>query len=785
MQKAQQSQQINMHLPLGPKPVVFRVSMFDGCRDKYPKAKKASWARVCEVLTNHQPGEKDGAAISPSIFDGTRANENVTATSLAVFDVDGGSSFDAVLNAAKTAGLAVVLYTSYSHGDPAKPGDRFRVVVALSREVLPAEFPAIRNAVALALGIQPDPATKARAQIYYLPRHHTDRKHVARAEVVEGQAVDVDALLATLGDALLAVTAPSKGSATNADLSAGFEYAQKSADEVRQMLTCIPPTLKRLEGYLTTVWGVRAALGDEGLPLVLAWARGDLHPDQPRPEKWKGDDDVCGDWDSDTGKGSGVGSLVRLARQHGYQQPVATSVSQANGETVKPAGAYIRADTGNAARFVDVNGHRLRVLAGAVWMAWTGSRWKQDTAIAMQCAVALARDMLDEAVKIDDESARKAAVQHALATNSAGRLEAMLKIAATDPRLLVAGEQLDADEFGINTPAGYVDLKSGRVLLHDPTQLCTKITNVGPDWAMPTPVFDGFMSTIFDGNDELIEYGLRLMGYILTGSTREQILAFLHGTGCNGKSTLVELLAHIMGSYAAPIDTGLLMESRTPAGGANPELLRLRGLRLAFATETSDGAAFAESRLKWLTGGDTLTARDLYAAPVSWKPSHKLLLSGNYRPAIRGQDHGIWRRIHLVPFSVQIEEGQRDAELPAKLRAEAPGILAKLIDACGRWLRDGLKTPAAVKGATAAYRDESDSIGEFLAECCECSPDAVAPMAQVYPNYRMWATRNGITPLGGRRFGALLDERGYPSEKGTGGARLRRGLRLRITALHL
>lgn len=784
MEKDDICQQVNVALPLGPMPDVFRVSMFDGCRDKHPKFKKASWARLCEVLTEHKAGEKDGPAISPSIYAGTRANEHVIATALCMFDVDGGSSFDAVLNAAKTAGLAVVLYTSHSHGDPAKPGNRFRVVVALSREVLPTEFAAVRNAVALALGIQADPATKARAQLYYLPRHHAGRKHLARAEVVEGQAVSVDALLKAVAE-LPAVTVPSKGSAINADLSAGFEYAQKSADEVRQMLTCIPPTVKRLEGYLATLWGVRAALGDEGLPLALEWARGDLHPDLPRPEKWKGDGDVSDDWGSDKGKGSGVGSLVRLARQHGYRQTTAATVACATGETTKTAGAYIRADTGNAARFVDVNGHRLRVLAGGVWLAWTGSRWKQDAAIALQCAVALARDMLDEAVKIDDESARKAAVQHALATNSAGRLEAMLKIAATDPRLLVAGEQLDAGEMGLNTPAGYVDLKTGQVLPHDPAQLCTKITAVGPDWAMQTPVFDRFMSTIFDGNDELIEYGLRLLGYVLTGSTREQILAFLHGTGCNGKSTLVELTAYILGDYAAPIDTGLLMESRAPAGGASPELLRLRGLRLAFATETGDGAAFAESRLKWLTGGDTLTARDLYAAPVSWKPSHKLLLSGNYRPAIRGQDHGIWRRIHLVPFAVQIEEAQRDPELPAKLRAEATGVLAKLIDACGRWLRDGLKTPAAVKGATAAYRDETDSIGEFLSECCEMAPDAVVPVGQVYPSYRLWAQRNGITPLGGRRFGALLDERGYPSDKGTGGARIRRGLRLRISALHL
>lgn len=598
---------------------------------------------------------------------------------------------------------------------------------------------------------------------------------------------DIDAAFAKYcGDEVgLPAGVPARaGAALNSDLSAGIESHNRitTPAALAELLPFIKPEPGEDDishkDWLAVVFGAIEDVGPDAVPVL-------------REHYEKGAKYDEGNFNATVklalGKrgnagNKGLGRAIDLARAGGWKP---ATPANTNTGTAKPAGAYIRADTGNAARFVDVNGPRLRVLAGGVWMAWTGSRWKQDTAIAMQCAVALARDMLDEAVKIDDESARKAAVQHALATNSAGRLEAALKIAATDPRLLVAGEQLDADEFGLNTPAGYVDLKSGQVLPHDPVQLCTKITAVGPDWATPTPVFDGFMSTIFDGNDELIEYSLRLLGYVLTGSTREQILAFLYGTGCNGKSTLVELIAYILGDYAAPIDTGLLMESRTPAGGANPELLRLRGLRLAFATETSDGAAFAESRLKWLTGGDTLTARDLYAAPVSWTPSHKLLLSGNYRPAIRGQDHGIWRRIHLVPFAVQIEEAQRDAELPAKLRAEAPGILAKLIDACGRWLRDGLKTPAAVKGATAAYRDESDSIGEFLSECCEMAADAVVPVGQVYPSYRMWATRNGIIPLGGRRFGALLDERGYPSDKGTGGARVRRGLRLRIVALHL
>ncbi len=653
------------------------------------------------------------------------------------------------------------------------------------------------NAIAKALSFKLDPKPTAdAARILRFPGTHNYKYDPPRLVSIKrlGDPVpkaalfaDIDAAYAKYCPAEVALPAgmPARvGAALNGDLSAGVESRKyvTTPEALAELLPFIKPKPGEDDiehgDWLDVVFGAIEDIGAEAVPVLREhFEKGSKY----NAKNFNKTVDLALGNRGNAGN-KGLAKAIELARAGGWKP---TAAVQANGEGTKPAGNYIRADTGNAARFVDVNGHRLRVLAGGVWMAWTGSRWRQDGAIAMQCGVALARDMLDEAVKIDDESARKAAVQHALATNSAGRLEAMLKIAATDPRLLVAGEQLDADEFGLNTPAGFVDLKTGTVHPHDPEQLCTKITNVGPDWAMPTPVFDRFFATVFGGNDELVEYGLRLMGYILTGSTREQILAFLHGTGCNGKSTLVELLAQIMGDYAAPVDTSLLMESRAPAGGANPELLRLRGLRLAFATETSDGAAFAESRLKWLTGGDTLTARDLYAAPVSWKPSHKLLLSGNYRPAIRGQDHGIWRRIHLVPFSVQIDEAARDPELPAKLRAEAPGILAKLVAACGRWLRDGLKTPAAVKGATATYRDESDSIGEFLAECCEMAADAVVPVGQVYPSYRMWAQRNGITPLGGRRFGALLDERGYPSDKGTGGARLRRGLRLRITALHL
>lgn len=758
MEKDDICQQVNTELPLGPMPEKITFALFAGERNATPRRIiETEWGKLAEKLTDPSARRVGGKFGGPGIvlaeLAGTRANANTKAVSALALDFDKNANLPAIVERLRAANLSAAIYTTHSHTEESH---KFRAIVPYAVPLLPEEH---RRAAKYFVGAWgTDKSCTDPARLFFLPASPTaEAAAAAQSFVIEGLALDGAALAARLVDGFeLPAGMPARtGAALNSDLSGGLHGHKKITT---------PEQLRELWAFLPQEPGK----GDIGHDVWLAFMFGaieDIGPDAVpvlRELSAQGSKFNAENFDATVALALGKrGQPGNMGLSRVIDRAKAAGFQPAAGNTGSTGGGYIRADTGNAARFVDTNGHRLRVLPGGVWLAWTGTKWKQDAAIAMQCAVALARQMLDEAVKIGDESARKAAVQHALATNSAGRLEAMLKIAATDPRLLVSGEMLDADEFGLNAPDGFVDLKTGQILAHDPARLCTKTTRVSPDGGIPTPEFDKFIRTIFAGDASLVEYVLRLLGYMLTGSTREQMLAFLHGSGCNGKSTLVELLAYIMGDYAAPIDTGLLMESRTPAGGANPELLRLRGLRLAFATETSDGVAFAESRLKWLTGGDTLTARDLYAAPVSWKPSHKLLLSGNYRPAIRGQDHGIWRRIHLVPFSVQIDETDRDAELPAKLRAEAPGIFAKLVEACGRWLCDGLKTPAAVKGATAAYRDESDSIGEFLSECCEVAHDASVPVGQLYPMYRVPVADQVAVVVQRARFDA--EQEGQPA----------------------
>jgi putative DNA primase/helicase len=120
-----------------------------------------------------------------------------------------------------------------------------------------------------------------------------------------------------------------------------------------------------------------------------------------------------------------------------------------------------------------------------------------------------------------------------------------------------------------------------------------------------------------------------------------------------------------------------------------------------------------ESLVKSLTGTDRVAARFLYAEAFEFLPTFKLWLAANHKPVIRGTDTAIWRRIRLVPFTVEIPEGERDPELPNRLRAELPGILAWAVQGCLLWLESGLGVPDQVRAATDAYRRESDILGAF------------------------------------------------------------------------
>ena len=267
-------------------------------------------------------------------------------------------------------------------------------------------------------------------------------------------------------------------------------------------------------------------------------------------------------------------------------------------------------------------------------------------------------------------------------------------------------------------------------------------------------------------------------GYLLTGSTQEQIFLFCFGHGANGKSVFIEVLKHIIGDYARAIASETLSEAKRQAGGATPDLAALIGARLVVCGETEDNTAMAESLVKSLVSGDSMAVRQLYAAPVQFTPGFKLLMAGNHKPIVRGNDNGIWRRVRLVPFSRTFAPDERDPHLLTKLKAETPHILAWMVAGCIEWQRRSLAdTPVSIREATEAYQVDQDLTGRWLSECT--SPDIQGETASgdLYANYKAWSNDNGLRPASAVSLGRRLSERGYALRQ-SNGKRLWSGLML-------
>ena len=269
-----------------------------------------------------------------------------------------------------------------------------------------------------------------------------------------------------------------------------------------------------------------------------------------------------------------------------------------------------------------------------------------------------------------------------------------------------------------------------------------------------------FLRRVLADNDLLIRYLQRVVGYCLTGDVREQSLWFLHGGGSNGKSTFLGALLDLFGDYGMQAVGELLMAKDHETHPA--ERAALFGRRLVATIETEEGKRMAESLMKQLTGGDKISARKMYKDFFEFKPSHKLLLAANHKPTIQGNDHAVWRRIKLVPFRVTIPESEKDKALPAKLKIESPGILRWAVRGCLDWQREGLSEPEEVRQATAGYRAEQDTLGEFIDACCFLHAEARVKASTLLGAYAAWSGDKFMNP---KRFSLRLHERGYEGKR--------------------
>jgi putative DNA primase/helicase len=441
--------------------------------------------------------------------------------------------------------------------------------------------------------------------------------------------------------------------------------------------------------------------------------------------------------------------------------------------------AHELSDLGNARRFVEQHGADVRFdYASKRWLVWDGNRFTDDdTGEVERRAKQTAQTLLHDAAKLPGDRERRDAGKHALHSMNAGPLRNMVSLAATEPGIVVRADDLDADPMLLNVSNGLLDLRTGQLRPHERAALCTKLAPVPyyPDESCPT--FLKFLEQVLNGDRELIEFVQRLAGYSLTGDTREQVLPVLHGTGRNGKSTLVETLRDLLGDYATTMPPDLLVQRR--GGQQQPHgLITLRGARFVAATETDDGARLSVALVKQLTGSDTITARHLYAEFVDFRPQAKFWLSTNHKPIIRDTTISIWRRVKLLPFTVTIPEEQEDKTLPDQLRGELPGILTWAVQGCLDWQQHGLGTASAVQTATADYRADSDQLGAFIDEHCITGPAYSAPAGALFAAWQHWANVHGEHAGSAKALAQRLTERGYEPHKGTGGMRTWRGIGL-------
>jgi putative DNA primase/helicase len=442
---------------------------------------------------------------------------------------------------------------------------------------------------------------------------------------------------------------------------------------------------------------------------------------------------------------------------------------------------YRRTHFGNRDRFVDAVRDDVRYVAAfKAWYRWDGARFAPDDALWVeQRAQAVIRALTDEAIATDDPDQRRHLFQWAAKCESMGAVQQILDLAQSDPALARTPQDWDADPDVLNVQNGVIDLRTGVLRPHSRADNITKLVPVMYDPAATCPRWEAFLARVVP--DVAVRTMLRIaVGYSLTGHTREECLFLLWGTGRNGKSTFFETIRLIAGDYAVQSDFNTFLETGSVAsnGAARGDLARLHGGRLVTTSEASEGKRLNESVIKSITGGDTITARQLYAKEFEFTPLFTLWMAANHRPTIRGTDDGIWRRMRLVPFTVQIPEAEVDRTLKDALRTELPGILAWAVSGAMQWYAEGLPFPDAVRAATAAYREESDTIGEFLDDCCERLAEAKTATTDLYKAYKSWCEQRGDDPMTNTAFGKKLTDKGFDILK-TMGLKVRRGLRLK------
>ncbi len=424
---------------------------------------------------------------------------------------------------------------------------------------------------------------------------------------------------------------------------------------------------------------------------------------------------------------------------------------------------YTLSDLGNAMRFRDQwQGTTRYCYPLKTWFCWTGKVWQPGEAEVLRRMHETVKTIYIEAQNAPDPTTRKQTGAHAIRSESHMRVVSALE--AAKPYMETEPPNYEAYADFLNCQNGLVELSTGRLLPHDPTKFITHLLPVKYDPQAKCPEWRKFIDLMTSNQPGLSDWLQVLTGYLLTGRTDEQAFFLLIGSGRNGKTTYVETLKMLLQEQMVKIAIETLLSSGDKSNGEGPSPMKMKlfGARVAYANEIPPNRRLNTALVKDLTGNDSLSARPLHGKVIEWRPTHKLLVYGQYKPQISEGDFGIWRRVRVIPFTTDIGDVcqiRPQTEVLATFRQELPGILAWAVEGARRWYANGLGMPDEVKQATQEYRTDEDLISQFIAE--RCLTQGQVAKTVLYKAYQQWCLDNAENFLGKKAFTRQILARGY------------------------
>lgn len=496
--------------------------------------------------------------------------------------------------------------------------------------------------------------------------------------------------------------------------------------------------------WITVGLALKGGIGESAITLWDEYSK--------KSKKYVGTTEVQAKWTTFKGRkdGVGLGTIFHMARANGWA-----------GSPGRLPPAF--SEDALALRFADKHERDLRYVSQwGKWYIWDDNYWRLDN--KMQSWSMVRRMCREESSKSKTNKATLVA---------RAKVAAVHFLAQTDRRLAAVPEQWDTDPWLLGTPRGTVDLHTGALMPSRREDYITQTAKAWPEGECPRWL--GFLNEVTNGDAEMQRYLQRIVGYSLTGVTREEVVIFIHGEGGNGKGTFIETVAAAMGGYSDVVAMDTLIMKKYHDHPT--EIAKLRGVRLAVASETSDGSRWNMARLKLLTGGDKLTGRFMRADFFDFRPTHKLIISGNKRPGLGRVDAAIVRRLFLVPFMVKISVPDKDLKAYF-LDAELNGIMRWAVQGCLEWQRMGLAPPKAVVAATEEYLHNQDDMQVWMDDCCVLQDKWRSSSAELFQSWQKWCERTGGYVGAKRQFVEGLIERGFRMERGSHNQTYLFGIRL-------